>query len=73
MDGSESDMSRRAQRFANRLNGRFGLPVHCQDERLSSYEAKSRVSPGSGKRQRGGAIDSIAASVILEHWLLQQE
>jgi putative Holliday junction resolvase len=73
MDGSASDMSRRAQRFANRLHGRYGIPVFCQDERLSSYEAKSRVSSGSTKRQQGGAIDSIAASVILEHWLLEQE
>jgi putative Holliday junction resolvase len=65
MDGSESEMSQRARRFARRLHGRFGLPVVCQDERLSSYEARSRGAP----REGGGAVDSLAASVILEQWL----
>lgn len=69
MDGSESEMSRRAQKFANRLHGRFGLQVACVDERLTSFEAKSRVAPGSAERQQGGAIDSLAAVVILEAWL----
>ncbi len=72
MDGSESEMSRMARRFANRLHGRTGLPVECQDERLSSYEAKSRLAPGSKTRHQGGAVDSIAASVILEHWLSER-
>jgi putative Holliday junction resolvase len=72
MDGSESDMSRKARRFANRLHGRFGLPVHCQDERLSSFEARSRIDSSLPSRRQGGAIDSMAASVILEHWLLEQ-
>ncbi len=43
-----------------------------QDERLSSYEAKSRQPANSSKRNHGGAIDSIAATVILEHWLQEQ-
>ena len=71
MDGSESELSRRARKFGNRLHGRFGLPVHCQDERLSSFEAKSRLSAQSKLRHRGGAIDSLAAVVILEHWLAE--
>ena len=37
MDGSESEMSQRARRFANRLHGRFNVAVACQDERLSSF------------------------------------
>jgi putative holliday junction resolvase len=36
MDGSESDMARRALKFARRLEGRFGLPIALIDERLSS-------------------------------------
>jgi putative Holliday junction resolvase len=72
MDDTESEMSRRARRFANRLNGRFGITVAFQDERLSSFETKSRLSHGSEERKRGGAIDSLAAVVILEHWLSQQ-
>ncbi len=72
MDNTASEMSHRARRFANRLNGRFGVRVDFQDERLSSFEARSQLSRRSGERERGGVIDSLAAVVILEHWLSQQ-
>ena len=32
-DGAEHDMTLRARRFANQLNGRFNLPVELVDER----------------------------------------
>lgn len=70
MDGSESEMSRMARRFANRLHGRYGLPVSSQDERLSSFEAKQKM--GSNPAQ-GGDVDSLAASIILEHWLSERD
>ena len=73
MDGSESDMSRQARRFANRLQGRYGLSVACQDERLSSFEARQRLSTGGDASGKGGIVDSMAASVILEHWLASQD
>lgn len=69
MDGSESGMSQRARKFANRLHGRYGLPVELVDERLSSFEAKSRMEVDDPNRRRGGELDSLAAVVILEHWL----
>ena len=72
LDGTESDMSRRARRFSNRLNGRFGVTVFFQDERLSSFEAKSQLAANSSSRRRGGEIDSLAAVIILDHWFSQQ-
>ena len=39
MDGTPSDMSARAEKFARRLEGRYRLTVHCVDERLSTFEA----------------------------------
>lgn len=65
MDGSESDMCKRARKFANRLHGRFGLPSHLWDERLSSAEAKA-IKPSDNYRKH--AVDGIAASAILESW-----
>jgi putative Holliday junction resolvase len=35
-DGAEHEMTARARRFANQLNGRFNLPVELVDERYSS-------------------------------------
>ncbi|MCC5856565.1 MAG: Holliday junction resolvase RuvX [Ectothiorhodospiraceae bacterium] len=69
-DGGEGDMARAAQRFARRLRGRHGLPVHLVEERLSSREARERLDtlPARARRDKG-AIDMIAASIILETWL----
>jgi putative Holliday junction resolvase len=68
MDGSESEMSLRARKFANRLHGRFGVKVEMTDERLSSYVNRSPVSGGDGHSRTGG-IDALAAATICEDWL----
>ena len=70
MDGSEQDMTRAAQRFCRQLEGRYHLPVHPADERLSSYIVASGL-PGSGKA--GQTIDPLSAQVILQDWLQQKE
>ncbi len=66
MDGSEQEMTHRAERFGRQLNGRFGLSVHLVDERLTTREAKTRL-------QLDGRVDQdadpVAAQIILEDWL----
>lgn len=70
MDDTESELSARARKFANRLHGRFGVKVEMVDERLSSFEAKSEVMERGGSRNyKKNPVDSIAARVILESWL----
>lgn len=75
MDGTASEMSARAEKFARRLQGRFGLPVHCIDERLSTFEAKQTLRD-SGRRApssyRDNPVDSLAAALLLETWLAGQ-
>lgn len=75
MDGSTQEMTARAERFHRQLEGRFGLPVHAVDERLSSIEAEERLIEArrSGRRGRIAKedIDSTAACVLLENWLQQ--
>ncbi len=63
MDGSVHELHDRVLRFSRQLHGRFLLPVHNIDERLSSYEAESREQDS---RQFG--VDSVSAQVILETW-----
>lgn len=67
MDGTESDMSRRARKFGNRLHGRFGKPVEVFDERGSTRAAK-RIARDAGHRgnYRDDGVDGIAAQLILE-------
>ena len=72
-DGAPHEMTRRAEKFARQLNGRFGLPVEMVDERYSSAEVESRMRSAYGKRKtadlaRGKTLDSHAAQVILEQY-----
>ena len=70
MDGSESDMSRRARKFGNRIHGRWGLPFYPADERLTSFEAKEWAGRLGHKGHFGSnPVDAMAAQIILEAWL----
>ena len=70
MDGSESDMSRRARKFGNRIHGRWGLPLYPADERLTSFEAKEWAGRLGHKGHYGSSpVDAMAAQIILEAWL----
>jgi putative holliday junction resolvase len=67
MDGSEHDLTRRARRFANQLNGRFALPVALVDERLTSFDADLRLREAGVKGSaRKGLDDALAAQQILQ-------
>lgn len=74
MDDSESDMSKRARKFGNRLHGRFGKPVEMVDERGSTREAKA-IAREAGHRgnYRDESVDGIAAVLILEGWFAHRE
>lgn len=58
-DGAEHEMTVRCRRFANQLNGRFGVATVLVDERYSSAVISQR---------RGEAIDAQAAAIILQHY-----
>ena len=61
MDGSNSEMSKKAQKFSRRISSRYNIRSEMFDERLTSFEAKEH----DGKNH----IDAIAAKIILESWL----
>lgn len=71
LDGSEHALTTRCRRFANQLQGRFGLPVFPSDERLSSVDAESELSSGGlkGWRERKAVLDAAAARIILQTFL----
>lgn len=66
-DGTPHDMTRLARRFAQRLHGRFGLPVFLVDERHTSLVAEDMLREAGlhGRRQKV-ALDQIAAQLILQ-------
>jgi putative holliday junction resolvase len=59
-DGAAHDNTRRAERFARQLAGRFGLPVHEVDERYTTTEARALGAADA---------DAAAAALILEQHL----
>lgn len=70
MDGSEQTVTRRARRFGNQLLGRYRLPVHLVDERLTTREARERLA----SEGRAGEDDHpVAAQVILESWFNERK
>jgi len=58
-DGAEHEMTVRCRRFANQLNGRFGVATVLVDERYSSAVISQR---------RGEVIDAQAAAIILQQY-----
>lgn len=66
---SEAEMERRIMHFVSLLLLPETIAVQYQDEQGSSMEAKAQMA-GVVKQKRDGRIDSIAAKIILERWLL---
>ncbi|MEP6783858.1 MAG: Holliday junction resolvase RuvX [Acidobacteriota bacterium] len=68
-DGTEHEVTARAERFARQLEGRFGLPVIEVDERFTTRAAAAALGEkGIRGRARSAAQDAVAAQVILQAW-----
>lgn len=73
MDGTEQAFTARTRKFANRLHGRFGLPIALHDERLSTADARSRLFAEGGYRNLSkDKVDSLSAQIIFEGWYEQR-
>ncbi|CAA9211241.1 MAG: Putative pre-16S rRNA nuclease Yqg [uncultured Acidimicrobiales bacterium] len=70
LDGRERQTAMAARREATALAERVGVPVHLQDERLSTVVAHGAMAAaGRTARQRRGSVDASAAAVLLQSWL----
>jgi len=68
-DGTEHEMTVRAERFARQLAGRFGLDVAQVDERYTTVGAEAALSDaGVRGRDRRVTRDMVAAQLILQSW-----
>jgi putative Holliday junction resolvase len=64
-DGAEHEMSAKARRFGNQLQGRFHLPVEWVDERYTSA-----VLEGNPDMQDN--LDAQSAALILDQYFLEK-
>lgn len=70
MKGTRGEAARRAEEFAEGLRAILDIPVHLEDERLTTVEAARRLrQAGAGGGHRRQAIDQASATVILETFL----
>jgi putative Holliday junction resolvase len=69
MDGNQHQLTYLSKKFAQRLEGRFDLPVIMIDERLSSAEAEQQLThAGVPEKLQKNMIDAVAAQVILQSY-----
>jgi len=75
LDGTASEMTAEAERFAARVEKHLGLPVVLMDERLSSWEAGQMLMemPKRSSRKRARTVDETAAAVILRDFLAREQ
>ena len=70
MSGRAGGAADHAEKFAEALRGFLGLPVHLQDERLSTVQAERDLGArGLRGRERREVVDQTAAMVILQAYL----
>jgi putative holliday junction resolvase len=74
MDGTAGSQAKMSTRFAEELKKRANIPVHFQDERLSSFAAEEKLAPADfTRKKKAKRLDAIAAAQILESFLEQKK
>lgn len=73
MDDTEQKLTRLARNFAEKLNKNFNLKVHEIDERLSTWEAKSKLKipykDNNVDKKKLNEVNAVAAAILVERWL----
>ena len=73
MDDSQGPQVKLVFKFADRLKEHLNIPIHFQDERLSTFSAEGKLAAADftrGKKKK--RLDAIAAAEILEAFLEQK-
>ncbi len=68
LDGQETAQTQRVRDFAAQLAAHVAVPLHWQDEALTSRKAEDELQ-SRGKPFSKGDIDALAATYILEDFL----
>ena len=70
MDNTIGERGQIALQFKDMLEKELNIPVHMQDERLSTVEATNLlISNDLSRNKRKKVIDSVAATIILQSYL----
>jgi putative Holliday junction resolvase len=69
MDGSEGAPVKNIRNFAKALAKEVDLPIHFQDERLTSFDAEQKLAGEFTRKKKKKRLDAIAAASILQAFL----
>jgi putative Holliday junction resolvase len=70
LDGTEGQAAQEARRLAQNFELSLKLPVHLQDERLTSREAEERLlGAGRSRDEFRKYVDSESAAIILQDFI----
>ena len=70
MDGTAGHQVRRVQKFAAQMKEYIDIPIHFQDERLSSFDAEGKLAGTElTRKKKKKRVDAIAAASILQSFL----
>ncbi len=75
MDGSQGPQAKLVIEFAQHLNEQLDIPLHLQDERLTTFSAEEKMASmesAGRKRKKKRRLDAIAAAEILDAFLEQK-
>lgn len=73
-NGTKGDRAQECEDFVKVLRGYVRIPIHFQDERYTTAEAKSILNDrGISGADARADVDSLAASIILQEYINQDK
>lgn len=73
MDDSQGPQAKLVLKFADLLKAHIDIPIHFQDERLSTFGAEEKLAAADFTRgQKKKRLDAVAAAEILDAFLQQK-
>ncbi len=73
MDDSKGPQAERVFSFAEQLKAHLQIPVHFQDERLTSFAAEEKLAAAElTRKKKKKRLDAVAAAEILQAFLEQK-
>jgi putative Holliday junction resolvase len=72
LSGDPTNQTAVVEAFVAKLQKEIDIPIHMQDEALTSRKAETELG-ARGKLYDKGAVDALAATYILEDYLHEQE
>jgi putative Holliday junction resolvase len=71
LEGQETAQTRAVRQFVDQLKASVDVPICLQDEALTSRKAEAELQ-ARGKPYEKAAVDALAATYILEDYIIEQ-